>query len=92
MPHRTPMYGSTAERYATVRTADVGALLFKPGHVMMYLGTDDSGTPMVIHCASSYYAGGYKHYIRQVIVSDLTYQNGSGTATIDGLTSIGQVR
>ena len=78
-------------RYQQVKQAEPGDLLFKPGHVMMYLGKDEKGTPMVIHSASSYFtftAGKQKHYIRQVLVSDLTYQNGAGVQTIDGLTSV----
>lgn len=83
----------TAARYRQVKQkAEPGDLLFKPGHVMMYLGRDEKGTPMVIHSASSYFTfeGGKKkkHYIRQVLVSDLTYQNGARVQTIDGLTSM----
>lgn len=82
----------TAARYSAVGSkAQPGDLLFKPGHVMIYLGKDDNGTPLAIHSASSYFTfegGKQKHYVRQVLVSDLTYQNGSGVATIDGLTSI----
>ena len=86
---------ATADRYGKVGEAPVGALLFKPGHVMLYLGRDAQGTPLVIHSASSYFtfAGGKasKHYIRQVLVSDLSYQNGKGIKTIDGMTSIGSI-
>ena len=89
---KIPLSGlSRAARDAAIRQAPPGALLFKPGHVMLYLGTDDDGTPLVIHCASSYYEGGEKIYVRRVLVSDLSYENGSGTATIDGLTSIGLI-
>jgi hypothetical protein len=73
-----------------------GSLLFKPGHVMMLLGEDEHGTPIVIHSASSYFTfangKGQKHYIRQVLVSDLTFQNSKGIQTIDGITSIGSIR
>lgn len=31
-----------------------GALIFKPGHVMLYLGLDPNGNPMVIHASSAY--------------------------------------
>lgn len=79
---------SRNERLDIVRRSPIGALLFKPGHVLMHLGNDDSGTPIVIHAASSYYSDGYKIYVRKVLVSDLSYQNGYGTATIDGLTGI----
>lgn len=86
---------ATAERYEKVKQAKPGTLCFKPGHVMMYLGQNDAGVPMVIHSASSYYdfkADAQKHYIRQVIVSDMTYQNSQGTQTIDGITSIGSIK
>ncbi len=86
---------ATAERYEKVKQAKPGTLCFKPGHVMMYLGKNDAGVPMVIHSASSYYdfkTDAQKHYIRQVIVSDMTYQNSQGTQTIDGITSIGSIK
>ncbi|MBR1398068.1 MAG: SH3 domain-containing protein [Selenomonadaceae bacterium] len=79
---------STAERFDIVGRAPSGSLLFKPGHVMMRLGNDDNGSPLVIHSASSYFSGGRKIYIRKVIVSDLHYKNGSGVETINGLTGI----
>ena len=85
---------TTEERYAMVRASEPGDLLFKPGHVMMYLGTDDGGIPRVIHAASSYFdyrIDRKKHYIRRVIVSDLTYQNGEGISSIDGLSCIGSL-
>ena len=79
---------SNAERWDIVSRAPVGSLLFKPGHVMMRLGNDDAGRPLVIHSASSYFDGGNKIYIRKVIVSDLHYKNSAGIETIDGLTGI----
>ena len=97
LPVNVPLNGkTTAERYALVRQAVPGSLLFKPGHVMMLLGEDEHGTPIVIHSASSYFTfangKGQKHYIRQVLVSDLTFQNSKGIQTIDGITSIGSIR
>ena len=84
---------TTAQRFAKVKEAPVGALLFKPGHVMMYLGQDAKGNPLVIHSASSYFTFDkgkkQKHYIRKILVSDLHYQNGKAVETIDGLTSAG---
>lgn len=77
-----------ADRLDIVSRAPTGALLFKPGHVLLNLGTDDAGTPIVIHAASSYFSDGYKIFIRKVLVSDLSYENGAGIATIDGLTGI----
>lgn len=32
----------------------LGSLVFKPGHVMMYLGRDEDGNNMVIHASSAY--------------------------------------
>ncbi len=77
-----------SERLDIVRRAPTGALLFKPGHVMMKLGNDDNGKPIIIHAASSYFSGGEKIYIRKVLVSDTSYQNYSGTPTLDALTGI----
>lgn len=95
MNHSVSLAGlNTAARYQKTAEIPVGALLFKPGHVMLYLGQDAQGTPLAIHSISSYFtfAGGkaQKHYIRQVLISDLTYKNGKGIQTIDGMTSIGR--
>ncbi len=94
MNHSVSLEGlDTDARYQKTAEAPVGALLFKPGHVMLYLGRDAKGTPLAIHSASSYFTfsgnKAKKHYIRQVLVSDLTYQNGKAVRTIDGMTSIG---
>lgn len=75
-----------AERLDIVGHNPTGALLFKPGHVMMKLGNDASGTPIIIHAASSYFSGGNKIYVRKVLVSDTSYRNASNVATIDSLT------
>lgn len=85
-----PLAGlSAAERYALLADVPPGSLLFRPGHVMLYLGRDAGGRPLVIHDISSYYADGEKQYIRQVVVSTLEFQNASGTAAIDTLDAIG---
>ena len=80
------------ERFDITRRAPVGSLLFKPGHVMMKLGNDDNGNPIIIHSASSYFTFNdevrQKHYIRKVLVSDLNFMNGKRVKTIDGLTGI----
>ena len=60
-----------AERLDIFKRAPVGSLIFKPTHVMVKLGNDDNGTPILIHAASSYFSGGNKFYIRKVVVSDL---------------------
>ena len=79
---------SNAERWDIVSRAPVGSLLHKPGHVMMRLGNDAEGRPLIIHAASSYIDDDSgKVYIRKVIVSDLHYKGGS-IETIDALTNI----
>ena len=56
--------------------AQPGALIFKPGHVMLYLGPDTDGNPMVIHASSAY------HQIRVASLADITSQ----------ISSVGSVR
>ncbi len=81
------------QRLEILKKSKAGSLIFLPGHVMMYLGTDDKGEPLVIHSLSSYYTfdGGQtvKHYIRKVIVSDLHFQNKDKIEIIDRITSVG---
>lgn len=87
-----PLTGLTREeRYRRIAEAPPGALLFRPGHVMLYLGQDAGGTPLVIHDISSYYEGGEKQYIRKVVVSHLDFLNARGAAAIDTLDAIGLV-
>ena len=73
-----------AERVDIVRRAPVGSLLLIPTHVMMKLGNDDSGTPIIIHAI-----GGST---RKVIVSDLNFSSASGLLMIDRLTDIAYPR
>ncbi len=94
MPDRIELSGlSKSERYKTLSRVPAGSLIFKPGHVLMYLGQDDSGTPLVIHAISSYYtfngAVREKHYIREVLVSGLDFKGYSGREAIEDATSIG---
>ena len=87
-----PLAGlSTAERYERLAQVPPGALLFRPGHVMLYLGRDAGNTPLVIHDISSYYEDGVQQYIRQVVVSTLDFKNSRGTAAIDTLDGIGLI-
>ena len=79
---------TNAERWDIVSRAPIGSLLHKPGHVMMKLGNDADGRPLIIHAASSYLDDEIgKVYIRKVIVSDLHYRGGA-VETIDALTDI----
>lgn len=94
MPHKVDFSGLSSERRRElIAKVPAGSLIFKPGHVLMYLGTDDSGIPLAIHAASSYFTFngdiGEKHYVREVLVSDLTYKGSSGMETIDDITSVG---
>ena len=73
-----------AERVDIVRRAPTGALLLIPKHVMMKLGNDGNGTPIIIHAV-----GGLT---RKVIVSDLNFSSASGLLMIDRLTDIAYPR
>ena len=81
------------QRLEILQKSKAGSLLFAPGHVMMYLGTDDNGEPLVIHAASSYFSfedgQTVKHYVRKILVSDLHFMNKDKVEMIDRLTSVG---
>lgn len=81
------------QRLEILKKTKAGSLLFAPGHVMMYLGTDDNGEPLVIHAASSYFTfeNGQtaKHYVKKILVSDLHFMNKDKVEMIDRLTSVG---
>ena len=81
------------QRLEILKKSKAGSVLFAPGHVMIYLGTDDKGEPMVIHSISSYFTfdNGQvaKHYVRKVLVSDLHFMNKDKVEMIDKITSVG---
>lgn len=81
------------QRLEILKKSKPGSLIFVPGHVMIYLGTDDKGEPLVIHSLSSYFTfeegKTIKHYVRKVLVSDLHFMNKNKTEIIDRITSIG---
>ena len=81
------------QRLELLKKSKPGSLLFAPGHVMIYLGTDAEGEPLVIHSISSYFTfdGGQtvKHYVRKVLVSDLHFMNKNKVEMIDRITSVG---
>ena len=87
-----------AERYAVFSHVPPGSLLFLPGHVMMYLGLDDSGDPLVIHALSRYNAFSSDRQtitsqpVRRVIVSGLSLPLASGRTFFEGLTAAGTMR
>lgn len=81
------------QKLAIIKKSKAGSLLFAPGHVMMYLGTDEAGEPLVIHAISSYYTFDKeqtaKHHVMKVLVSDLHFMNRNKVEMIDRLTSVG---
>ena len=81
------------QRLDILKKSKPGSLLFTKGHVMMYLGTDDNGEPLIIHALSSYYTfennQTVKHYIRKVLVTDLHLMSKDKVEMIDRLTSVG---
>ena len=81
------------QRLEILKKSKPGSLLFTNGHVMIYLGTDDNGEPLIIHAASSYFTFDdgqtVKHYIRKVVVSDLHFMSRDKVEMIDRLTSVG---
>ena len=82
-----------AQRVEILKKCKAGSLLFAPGHVMIYLGTDDKGEPLAIHAISSYFTfedgKTAKRYVRKVLVSDLHFMNRDKVEMIDRLTTIG---
>lgn len=81
------------QRLSILKKSKPGSLLFAPAHVMLYLGTDNNGEPLVIHALSSYFTFNNgqtaKHYVRKVIVSDLHFMDANKVEMIDRLTSVG---
>ncbi|MBQ7454129.1 MAG: SH3 domain-containing protein [Selenomonadaceae bacterium] len=81
------------QKLEILKKSKPGSLLFAPGHVMILLGTDDKGEPIVIHALSSYYTFDNnqtaKHYVRKVLVSDLHFMNRDKVEMIDRITSVG---
>ena len=81
------------QRLEILRKTKAGSLLFVPGHVMMYLGTDEKGEPLVIHALSSYYTFDNdqtaKHYVRKILVTDLHLMSRDKVEMIDRITTIG---
>ena len=81
------------QRLEILNKTKPGSLLFTNGHVMMYLGTDENGEPLIIHAASSYFTFEdgkiIKHYIRKIVVSDLHFMSRDKVEMIDRLTSVG---
>ena len=82
------IYQSYYEKINVLKRSPTGALLFKPGHVLMLLGNDDNGTPIAIHAASSYYVEDKKIYVSKVLVAAMDYPNDYGVSTVERLTGV----
>lgn len=83
------------DRLAALESCVPGTLLANNTHVMMYLGQDDSGTPIVLQSMSSWFSFGSdygKHYLRKVITSTATFLNASGVPYINGVHYLGSLR
>ena len=95
MPDVTDLSGmSEEERLAALSRCRPGTLLANNTHVMMYLGEDKDGTPMVLQSMSSWFSFGSdygKHYLRKVITSTATFLNASGNPYIDGVHYLGSL-
>ena len=86
MPNVSVLDGKTYdERIEILRRSPTGSLLHKKGHVLMLLGSDDDGTPIAIHAASSYYLDDKKIYVSRVLVSALGEPNDYGVSTVKSL-------
>ena len=84
-----------ADRLAALEACVPGTLLANNTHVMMYLGQDDDGTPIVLQSMSSWFSFGSdygKHYLRKVIASTATFLNFSGVPYINGVRYLGSLR
>ena len=71
-----------------------GTLLANDTHVMMYLGQDDSSTPILIQAMSSYFTfngGRQKHYNRRVAVTTALFPSYRGTPYIMNVKGLGSI-
>ena len=80
--------GKPVDRQAQVEKLLPGALLYLPGHIMLYLG-EDQGRGYVISDLGSYtsFAGDQPRVVRvhRVAVSDLTIRRGNGKQWLEAL-------
>ena len=87
---------SPEERWEAIKKAPAGALFFSPSHVMLYLGEDEDGSPLVIRAMGRYFSDpknqGDPYDFREVFVSDLHYQRKSTAKLLANMTSIGFIK
>ena len=93
LPYRVALHGKKDARLALLTIAfPIGTLLSNDTHVMMYIGQDADGTPMVLQAMSSYVDETGKHYLRQVVLTTLTYPNSAGNPYIDGVKYLSAIK
>lgn len=83
------------ERFSALQAFHFGALISNDTHIMMYLGEDLDGQPIVIQAMSSWFSHEgirQKHYNRKVIVTTVDFPNYRGVPYINGVKWIGAVR
>ncbi len=90
-----------SEKLACLQNVALGSLLFTNDHAMIYLGTDEAGTPYVIHASDTRWfpmegdgsegenTAPLKYYTRRVVAEDLFFFDTPTEQAIDSLVSIG---
>ena len=96
LPKVAWLSGNYNQRLATLETFPSGALLANATHIMLYLGEDANGTPMVLQAMSSYFTfengQRQKHYLRKVIASTVDFPNVNDVPYLDGVQVLGALR
>ncbi len=62
-----------------LKTQPIGAGMYMPGHVMMYIGVDQSGTPYMMHQYAGHYEKGRYVSVRACLPTPVTIQMPSKT-------------
>ena len=82
-------FAEAEDRLELLRHAAPGDLLFRDGHVMLYLGEGASG-PAILHAFSRCQEDGKEVARRRVAVTSAAYTLGSGESNLDALTTAGK--
>ena len=87
---------SPAEKSTRISVARSGAIIFAPGHAMMFLGMN-SNKPIVIQSLDAYftfdeYGIRTKNSIDRVVISNLDFLNSKGASILQWSTSVGEIR